>query len=206
MRGGREETTTFILTLSRDAGWRIAGSDGLSTFAVINDFNNDLRLYGNRREAHLLRSNGNADLQRFFRKPLTDLDSLALLDPDSLVYKGEEIMDNTTVHRFAGSTTTQFMDIGDPILRRMEVWVGANDGLSRRTVESADGQIAITLHTQVEVSPPIPSETFSTTPPSGYKLVDVNEQLARLESVPLANTHTTGTSPMEEATTVPLPR
>jgi hypothetical protein len=201
MRGEREANTTFILTLSRDKGWRIDGADAGSTYTFINDYSNDLRLFGKKKEAQILRAAGNPNLVRFFRKPLTDLDALSLLSPESLVYKGTESMDRTTVHRFAGSTTTQFLDAGDPIRRNLEVWVGEKDGLARRTVESADGQIGVTVYSQVEVNPVVKDEEFSTKPPDGFGLKDMNEELDRITRREEA---TTATAMATEGTSEPV--
>jgi outer membrane lipoprotein-sorting protein len=181
-RAGRDETTTFILSLSRTDGWKIEGADSTTTFSFINDFKNDLRLFGALNEAQLFRSEGRPELERIFRKPSEDMNPLAALDPSTLIYKGTDEMDGTTVHRFAGSTTTQFMQAADPLLLRREIWVGAEDGLSRRTVESVDGQISVTVYSQLEVNLPFRQDIFSTTPPKSFKLVDVNAQVGGVDT------------------------
>jgi hypothetical protein len=115
------------------------------------------------------------------RKPVTEMNPLNLLDPASIKYKGKAEINGEPVHHFEGTTSTQFLPEGKPVLRKMEAWIAAKDGLPRKTIETVGPYVGTTIYTNVELNPTLAADEFTFTPPAGVQVIDATAQMQAME-------------------------
>jgi len=199
-QGSQEIVTTSTLLVSKEHGWKIDSSSGGMQFQFVSDFTNFYQVFPQRKE--VLKSVADTpEAKALFRKPVTDLNPLSLLDPASLNLKGKLTLADEPVYHFEGTTSTQYLPQGKPVVRRMEAWISTQDGLPRKTVEKVEGATGTTIYTSVQVNPTVAAKNFEFVPPPDYKLIDPNQPM-RLEAPagpdPRATTATPG-APSEES-------
>src|SRR5687768_4972734 len=82
-QGAQEVVTTSTLLVSKDHGWKVDSSSAGTDFQLICDFKTFYQVMPSQKEAvkHIADT---PEATALFRKPVTDLNPLSLLDPNSL--------------------------------------------------------------------------------------------------------------------------
>lgn len=179
VEGEGRDSETSSLMVSRLYGWKIT-SAGLEPFTTVTNF--DVLYHFVPKEKRAMKTTADSpELKAMVTKPVTDMNPLALLDPASLKYFGQEELNGETVYHVQGTTTSQLMPGGPMVHRTLSAWLSINDGLPRKTVESVAKSTGSTIYRDVKVNPGLKPEDFTFTPPAGVTVIDTNEQIRKME-------------------------
>lgn len=180
-QGTEEQVATSTLLVSKEHGWRIQSSSNGSQYEFISDFTNFYQYFP--KEKIVYKSVADSpEAQALFRRPVSDLNPLTLLDPATLQLKGKVQLAGEPVYHFEGTTSSQYLPQGKPVVRKMEAWISAKDGLPRKTVEQVDsGAIGTTIYRDVELNPSVKPEDFQFIPPPNVQVLDTKEQMERMQ-------------------------
>ncbi len=168
------------LVVSRLYGWKLTTTDGPEPYTLITDFQTFSQYFP--KDKRVLKTTADVpEIKAMLTKPVTDMNPLRLLSPQSLVYKGQEEFNGDTVYRMEGTTESQLMPGGPEVTRTLSAWIGVEDGLPRKTVESVGMSTGTTVYRDVKVNPPVSPADFVFTPPPGTTVIDTNEQMRKME-------------------------
>lgn len=167
-----EVVLTRSLLLSKQYGWKIVEGVGKLRREIINDFSTNYVYYPEQGRALKLVAR-TPEVAAEFRKPVTELNPLFALDQRSLRLKGIEELSGDRVYHFEGTTTTQFLQAGKPVTIRIEAWVGAEDGLPRKTIERWEDRTGTTIYRNLRVRDDITSADFKFQPPADTKVIEL---------------------------------
>lgn len=177
--GEGSDSETGALMVSRLYGWKMT-STGLEPYTTITNF--DVLYHYSPKEKRAMKTTADSpELKAMVTKPVTDMNPLALLDPASLKYFGQEELNGETVYHVQGTTTSQLMPGGPLVPRTLSAWLSVEDGLPRKTVESVAMSTGSTVYRDVKVNPGLKPEDFTFTPPPGVTVIDTNEQIRKVE-------------------------
>lgn len=168
------------LTVSRQYGWKMVSDKGPEPSTTVADFKTFYQFFPRDRRVMKLTAD-NDELRAMMIKPITDMNPLVVLNTASIIFKGSEILDGETVHRFEGTTETQLMPGGPRVMRKLDAWISTADGLPRKTVESVGSSEATTVYRDVKVNPPLTAEDFQFQVPDGAIIIDANKQMKQME-------------------------
>ncbi len=172
--------TSSDLVVSRLYGWKLIADDGPEPYTLITDFQSFYQYFP--KEKKVMKTTADVpELKAMLTKPVTDMNPLNLLDPKSLVYKGNEKVNGETVYHIEGTTQSQLMPGGPEIKRSLIAWISVEDGLPRKTVESVGTSTGTTVYQNVKVNPPVSPADFTFTPPPGTAVIDTNEQMRKMQ-------------------------
>lgn len=172
-------TTVGTLTVSRLYGWKMSMA-GMSPYTMVTDFHTMYQHLA--KERRVIKTTADSpELKAMMVKPVSDMNPVALLDPQSIRFLGEEILEGETVYHVEGTTQSQFMPGGPLVNRRLSAWLSAKDGLPRKTVESVGATTGTTVYRDVKINPELKPEDFAFTPPAGVTVIDTNEQIRKIE-------------------------
>ena len=175
--GQDESLATSTLAVSRKYGWKLEDFTPGRENRIVNDFMVMHQYFP--REARVLKMVADEPgMSEAFRKPADELNPLGSLDPASVKFIGQEMLNSEPTYRFTGTTQTQILDMGQPAMRAMEVWLGTNDGLPRKTVEKSGDVVMTTVYRDVKVNPDFKPEDFRFTAPAGVEVLDMNAQIS----------------------------
>ncbi|PKO17401.1 hypothetical protein CVU37_07870 [candidate division BRC1 bacterium HGW-BRC1-1] len=184
--GQEESVATSTLAVSRKYGWKLEDFTPGREHRIVNDFTVMYQYFP--REARVLKMVADEPgMAAAFRKPAEELNPLSSLDPTSVKLIGQEMLNSEPTYHFAGTTQTQMLEMGQPAMRAMEVWLGTNDGLPRKTVEKSGDVVMTTVYRDVKVNPDFKAEDFRFSAPAGVEVLDMNEQISaasRSEAAP----------------------
>lgn len=167
------------LMVSRLYGWKITVT-GLNPYTMLTDFHTLYQYYP--KERRVMKTTAtNAEIKMMMTKPVTDMNPVALLDPATVQFLGEEVINGETVYHVTGTTQSQLMPGGPLVLRTVSAWLSSEDGLPRKTIESVGSTTGTTVYREVKINPDLKPEDFAFTPPAGVTVIDTNEQIRKLE-------------------------
>ncbi len=167
------------LMVSRLYGWKITVT-GMNPYTMLTDFHTLYQYYP--KERRVMKTTAtNAELKMMMTKPVTDMNPVALLDPDTVQFIGEEVVNGETVYHVTGTTQSQLMPGGPVVARTVSAWLSSEDGLPRKTIESVGSTTGTTIYRDVKINPSLKPEDFAFTPPTGVTVIDTNEQIRKLE-------------------------
>ena len=175
--GQDESVATSTLAVSRKYGWKLEDFTPGRENRIVNDFT-VMHQYFPRESRVLKMVADEPGMTAAFRKPADELNPLSSLDPTSLKFIGQEMLNSEPTYHFAGTTQTQIMNMGQPAMRAMEVWLGTNDGLPRKTVEKSGDVVMTTVYRDVKVNPDFKAEDFRFSAPAGVEVLDMNAQIS----------------------------
>ncbi|MCX7625595.1 MAG: hypothetical protein N2Z21_05225 [Candidatus Sumerlaeaceae bacterium] len=167
-----EVVLTRSLLLSKQYGWKITEGIGKLRREIINDFSINYVYYPEQRRVLKLVAR-TPEVAAEFKKPVAELNPLFALDERSLRLKGVEELAGEKVYHFEGTTTTQFLQGGKPVTIRIEAWVGAEDGLPRKTIERWEDRTGTTIYKNLRLRDDITSADFQFQPPQGVTVVEL---------------------------------
>lgn len=169
------------LMVSRLYGWKMTSS-GANPFTIVTDFQTFYQYFP--QEKRVMKTTADSpELKEMLTKPVTDMNPLALLDQQSLLFKGQETLAGETVYHIEGTTMSQLMPGGPAVRRTLSAWLSTEDGLPRKTVESVGISTGTTVYRDVKVNPPLKPADFAFTVPAGVTVVDTNQQMRKVEQM-----------------------
>jgi outer membrane lipoprotein-sorting protein len=178
-KGGDETSAPSQLSVSRALGWKIVDDTPNGEQRIFNDYRTSFQYFPREKRAVKLVADMPAIVEGF-RKPANELNPLTILDPKSVKLLGKETLDGAEVYHFAGTTSTQLLAMGEPVVRKLEAWIAIADGLPRKTVEFApDETVVTTVYTNVKLNPQFSAEDFRFTPPDGVEVLDMNAEMKK---------------------------
>lgn len=195
-QAGQENVTTSSLLVSKEHGWKVRSSTPEGEYEFVSDFNTFYQYYPAEKKA-VKHSADRPDASALFRKPVTDMNPVSLLDPASLVLKGKETINGEPVFHFEGTTSTQFLPQGRPVTRTLQAWISTQDGLPRKTVETFGEAEGTTMYKNVQLNPQVGPADFQFVPPPGVELIDMAAQARQMQAAKQAPVEAAG------ATTAP---
>lgn len=177
-RPGQKSSSKLVV--SRLYGWKMTTTEGPEPYTLITDFQTFSQYLP--KDKRLLKTTADRpEIKAMLTKPVTDMNPLQLLDPQSLVYNGQEKLDGETVYRIKGTTESQLMPGGPEVTRTLSAWIGVEDGLPRKTVESVGVSTGTTHYKDVKINPPLSPADFTFTAPPGTTIIDTNEQMRNMK-------------------------
>lgn len=179
-QGPQEQVTTSTLLVSKQHGWKIKSSSDGAEYHFISDFTNFHQYFPSDKRAFKSVAD-NAEAQALFRKPVSDMNPLTLLDPATLQLKGKSQLGGEAVYHFEGTTSTQYLPQGKPVVRKMEAWISTKDGLPRRTVEQVGPAMGTTTYSNVQVNPSVTAQDFEFLPPPDVQVMDAKQQMELMQ-------------------------
>ena len=177
---GEEQVTSSALIVSKAYGWKIKTAAAQGSYEFVCDFKNFYQYFPAEKKV-FKNSASSPDAEAMFRKPVTDLNPIALVDASTIQFHGKTEFEGQPVYHFEGTTSTRFIPQGDPVTRRMEVWVSTIDGLPRKTIESIGPAQVMTVFRNVELNPDLKPSDFQFTPPPGIAVVDADQEIKEME-------------------------
>jgi len=179
VQGEPESVTASALEVSRLYGWKMTAT-GNSPYTIVTDFDTFYQYFPQENRVMKTTAN-NPMIKAMLVKPVSDMNPIALLDPSSVVYKGTEKFEASTVYHVEGTTESQLMPGGPLVKRTLSAWLSTEDGLPRKTVESVGISTGTTVYRNVKINTGLKPENFRFTPPAGAAVIDTNEQMKKIE-------------------------
>lgn len=96
---------------------------------------------------------------------------------ESIRHVGMEVLDGEEVHLFEGQSSDPPKGLAGVELGRIRVWVGVNDGLTRKkvTYNKQEEEVVTETRTNVEINIDIPDSVFVLSLPEGVQVMDMTE-------------------------------
>ncbi len=176
---GTDKSTSDLL-VSREYGWKLTNTGEPEPFTFVTDYKTFYQYFPQQKRV-MKTSADRPEIRAMFQKPVTDMNPLSLVTPQSLTYVGKEELDGEPVYHVEGTTTSQLMPGGPQVPRTLSAWISVEDGLPRKTVESVGVSTGTTVYKNVKINPPVKPEDFAFTPPANVAVIDTNEQMRRME-------------------------
>lgn len=159
------------LLVSKDYGWKVLAKEGNEAYQLVTDYTTFFQYYPNDKRA--LKSVASKPEEKLvLRKPATDMNPVALLDPPTIRFEGKEVWAGETVYRISGTTESQLMPGGPPVKRHVVALIGEADGLPRKTSEGVGISTGTTVYSNVILNPKVKPEDFQFVPPEGITVID----------------------------------
>lgn len=182
-RGKEEQVATSTIEISKDYGWKLMNHTRDGDVLVTNDFTTQY-VYSPSEKKVMKSEADSPEMKEAYRKPASELNFVAVLDPETLKLVGKEEFEGEPVYHFEGTTTTQLMKSGKPFKTKIEAWISTKDGLTRKTVEYAEGLTGTTIYRNVQLNPGVTAKDFTFTPPKGAEIVDLNQPAPQATKAP----------------------
>jgi len=174
------------LLVSRQHGWKLSSDSGPDAFTFVTDFKTFYQYFPADKRVIKVTAD-TPEMQSMIRKPVTDMNPLNLLSSSSLKYLGQEQVEGQTVYRVSGTTESQLMPGGPKVQRTLTAWIGVEDGLPRKTVESVGVSTGTTIYKSVKVNPAVTPADFAFTPPEGVSVIDPSQMQPGKQPTPPAS-------------------
>lgn len=177
-RGESDMVASSTMAVSREFGWKITDNSTTNPHFIVNDFKTSYEYVPEANKVFKFTAT-QPKIAEDFRRPADELNLLSILDPASIKMTGSDTFEGEPVYKFEGTTTTQFMPQGRPIVRSVEAWISTRDGMPRKTLESAGQTTGVTIYRNVKVNPPFKAEDFQYTVAPGVQVIDINAEMAK---------------------------
>lgn len=177
---GAKSQSSSTIVLSKDKGWRVSSNGKEGSYTFITNFDVFYQYYPDQKQV-IKMIPMDAEASAMLKKPLEEINPITLMDAKGLNIKGSEQLNGETVYRIEGTTTTQVIPGVMPMTRKLEVWVNANDGFPRKTVENSGMSTATTTYKNLKINVPVTVEDFSFIVPPGVELIDANQEMKKMQ-------------------------
>jgi outer membrane lipoprotein-sorting protein len=175
--GQDEMVASSTLTVSREYGWKVEDNGGTG-HVIYNDFKTSYEYFPDAHKAMKFTAT-TPEIEEGFSKPAREMNPALVLDPNSVKLIGNEMLDAEPVYHLEGTTTTQFINEGKPVTRRIEAWVSSKDGMIRKTIEYTEDTVGTTLYKNVQVNIPVKASDFKFVAPPGVEVTDINAEMKK---------------------------
>jgi len=110
-------------------------------------------------------------------EPESKSDSFHGMEKATIQYLGRGVLEGEEVHRLKGKSAKIPQELNRLQLDRIEIWIGAEDGLVRKKLgyDSEDKEVMTEIRTDIEINPSLPDSLFIFTPPEGIQVMDITD-------------------------------
>jgi outer membrane lipoprotein-sorting protein len=173
-----EQVARSRIAVSKEHGWKMEdNTTSVGGHVIVNDYKTSYEYIPEAKTVYKFTAD-HPQIAEDFRRP-AEMNIVATLDPKTVKLVGKEQVAGETLYRFEGTTSTQFMPRGKPVVRRIEAWVSAQDGLARKTIEYTEETTGVTMYSNVRINPAFKPDDFLYTPPAGVRVLDINAEMRK---------------------------
>lgn len=177
-QGSEDVAASSSIVISKQLGWKMEDNAPGREHVVYNDFKVSYDYYPKANRA--IKTTADTPMAReAFRKPADAINILPSLDKSTLKLIGTENLNGESVYAFEGTTTTKFIEAGEPVTRKIKAWVSTVDGLPRKIVEDTGEAVGTTIYYDVKTNIDLKPSDFQFTPPKDVEIVDLNKLAAQ---------------------------
>ena len=110
-------------------------------------------------------------------EPESESSSFHGMEKETIQYLGRGVLEGEEVHLFKGESEKIPKELNRLQLERVEIWIGAEDGLVRKKVgyNSEDKEVMTEIRSDVEINLSLPDSLFIFTPPEGIQVMDITD-------------------------------